>query len=80
MGLRWTRTELFKPDVRPDDDIEEISVPLALLLNPDLLNDLRSWVKDRRDKKGGHVVELGKLTRNEFLDWYRKRQAHGLKA
>ena len=79
MGLHWSRAELFKPDVRPDDDVEEVVVPLALLLNPDLIKDLRVWLKDRRGKKGGHVVELGKLTRSEFLKWYQEREAHGLK-
>lgn len=60
--------------MRPDDDVDEITVPLALLLNPELLDNLRAWMKDNRDgkSKGDHVVELGRLSRGEYKEFYQK--------
>lgn len=79
LGLLWTREELFKPSVRPDDDVDKVEIPLSTLLLPGLENQLRAYMK-KRGSGNNHEVELGRImTKDEFLEFYR-RVAPNLKA
>jgi hypothetical protein len=47
-------------------------VPLSFLLSDGLKESLRLQLKDTRDKEN-KTVELGKLSRKEWLQWYKER-------
>lgn len=70
--MLWEKDELFKPEVRPDAGVEQLQVPLSLVLNPDLLKQMRDWVQKGKDKTGKPIKELGALSRDEFIEFYRK--------
>jgi hypothetical protein len=72
LGLLWEKEELFKPEVRPDAGVEQLHVPLSLVLNPDLLKQMRDWVQKGKDKSGKPIKELGALSRDEFIEFYRQ--------
>jgi len=68
----WEKDELFKPEVRPDSGIETLHVPLALVLQPDLLKTLRDYVQKGKDDKGRPIKELGAMNREDFIEFYMK--------
>jgi hypothetical protein len=70
--LLWEKEELFKPEVRPDASVEQLHVPLTLILNPDLLKQMREWVQKGKDKTGKPIKELGTLDRDAFIEFYRQ--------
>lgn len=70
LGLSWTRDEIFKPPQRPTLDSEEYLIPLSLLINPDLVKNLRNWVNKQKDEQGKPLTELGMLPIDEFFKYY----------
>ena len=72
LGLLWDKDALFKPEVRPDAGTKEISVPLSTIIDPSLPKMLRDFVQKAKDSEGRPVRELGQLTRDKFLEFYRK--------
>jgi hypothetical protein len=43
------------------------------LLNPDLMNILRKWISKVKDERGQPVKELGALTLENFLEFYKSQ-------
>lgn len=56
--------------MRPDAGVQQIHVPLSLVLQPDLLKELRTFVQQAKDDRGMPIKELGALSRDQFLEWY----------
>lgn len=78
LGLLWEKDELFKPEVRPDASVEQLHVPLSLVLQPDLLKQMRDWVQKGKDKAGKPIKELGALSRDDFIEFYRQHTTMNL--
>jgi hypothetical protein len=72
LGLLWSKEELFKPEVRPDQSVKELAIPLALILRPDLTTEMRKYISKVKDESGKPVKELGALSREDFLAVYRE--------
>jgi hypothetical protein len=72
LGLVWNKKDLFRADVKPDSETEEIMLPLSTLLVPDLMKQLRTNLVGINDPKN-QVVEMAKWKREDFLSWYRNR-------
>lgn len=47
-------------------------MPLSLVLQPDLLKTMREYVGKAKDDQGNAIKELGQLSRDEFLEFYRQ--------
>lgn len=58
--------------MRPDASVEQLHVPLSLVINPDLLKHMRDWVQKGKDDRGKPIKELGALSRDEFIEFYRR--------
>ena len=70
--MLWEKDELFTPEVRPDASVEQLHVPLSLVIQPELLKSMRDWVQKGKDDKGKPIKELGALSRDAFLEFYRQ--------
>ena len=73
--MLWSKEELFKPEVRPDQSVKELAIPLALILRPDLTTELRKYISKVKDESGKPVKELGALSREKFIQYYREHTA-----
>lgn len=70
LGLIWDRSDLFKPDIRPDGLVEKVLIPLSLLLEPKLKENLRAQMQ--KSEKTKNEVELGRLDKDSYISLYRK--------
>jgi hypothetical protein len=71
LGLLWSKEELFAPAVRPDAGIKELAIPLSLIMRPDLTTELRKYISKVKDDTGKPIKELGTLSREEFIQYYK---------
>lgn len=67
--MLWDVDEILKPAVRPGADTKRLIVPLAMLLVPDLLKNLRASVSSTTDKRGQPIKELGALAAKIFREF-----------